>query len=160
MRNTTIVLVFALMLSGCEIFHIGSNKAVRRQIDFDQKSAMGAVYLFITELDSNNPKAATVLIAQPGGKYYLAIDKYDMYEEITRLGNLISNTPVTGFKTDTISESNQRIQLELDYLKSVVFSAKKIKNSWFITDYAYTKNNYNVSKYSNSDNKANLKHGN
>lgn len=159
MRKIALFLMFITVLSACELIHIGSNKAVKRQIDFDQKSAKGVAFLFLTELDSNNSKAATVLLAKPDGKLMLAIDKYDLYEEMSRLSNLFSDVNITNVRADTISDSSQRISLELNYIRTLILSTRKIKNNWFITDYKYRRKDFPTNNSLNSATINNIKHG-
>jgi hypothetical protein len=128
------ILAISTLLTSCEIFTIGSPPKPK-PIDIDQKSAIGAVYLFKTELDSNNVRAATRLLVDDNGAGYLAIDKYEMYFEIARIGRLIGMQPITEVIADTLSDKQHQIDVQFDYLRTFSFTATKIDSNWFIIDY-------------------------
>ena len=113
---------------------IGGPK-IPKPIDIDQNSSIGVVYLFKTELDSNNIRGATQVLAQPKGVQYLAIEKYDLFYEMERMSRIIGHKSITDFKTDTLSNSNHKITVHFDYITEVNFTAEKIMNNWFITQY-------------------------
>lgn len=127
------ILLLIVLLSGCELIVLGSKK--EKQIEINQNSAFGVVYLFKTELDSNNSRGATNILVQPDGKFYLAIDRYDMFDEMERMMRIIGSKTITNISADTLSNSNQSIKVEFDYLTNVSFNAQKIKNYWYITQY-------------------------
>lgn len=118
-------------LSGCELFTFGSKRAP--VIEISQKSSIGAVLLFKAELDSNNTAAATEILAGKDGTKLLAVEKYEMSDEIARISRIITRKPITRMKTDTLAPDSHRILLELDYLKHITFSTAKIKSQWYIT---------------------------
>lgn len=121
------------ILSGCELYIIGTKK--EKIIEVNQQSSLGVVYLFKYELDSNNIRGATEVLAQPSGIFYLAIEKYEMFEEMERLARIIGKKPITDYKTDTLSETSHKITVHFDYLTEVNFTANKISNNWYITEY-------------------------
>jgi hypothetical protein len=122
------------VLSGCELYVIGSAKR-EKTIEINQNSSIGVVYMFKSELDSNNVRGATEILAQPSGSFYLAIEKYDMFEEMERMARIIGRKPITDFKTDTVSATSHKITVHFDYITEVNFTAEKISNNWYITDY-------------------------
>ncbi|MFN8360801.1 MAG: hypothetical protein U0264_12885 [Candidatus Kapaibacterium sp.] len=130
----TLVIVSFLAVAGCEVFTVGSKRPPVQEIN--QRSAVGAVYLFKSELDSNNAPAATEVLARPNGRQLLAIEKYELYDEMNRLGRLIAKKPITLTRTDTISTTMQHVKLEFDYQKKMTFTTQKIADSWFIVDIA------------------------
>lgn len=130
----TLVIVSFIALAGCEVFTVGSKRPAVQEIN--QRSAVGAVYLFKSELDSNNAPAATEVLARPNGRQLLAIEKYELYDEMNRLGRLIAKKPITLTRTDTISTTLQNVKLEFDYQKKMTFTTQKIADSWFIVDIA------------------------
>ena len=133
MKYIFVLFVF-FTLSGCDIFTVSSKKAHIREIN--QRSSLGAVYLFKSELDSNNARAATEILARSNGNQLLAIEKYELYDEMNRLGRLIAKKPITLTHTDTVSTTSQLVKLEFDYQKRMTFTTKKIADSWFIVDIA------------------------
>ena len=139
MKKYRLLLIFIFLITGCELIVIGGRKRPK-PIDINQLSPVGAVLLFKTELDSNNIPAATNVLANPAGRLYLAIEKYEMYEEIERLGRIISNKSITSIKTDTLSTKTFNIYVQLDYLRIFSFTTSKIGLNWYITNYQEEKN--------------------
>lgn len=124
------------VLSSCEIITIGTPNAPKSEvIDHDQTSALGAVFLFKTELDSNNVPAATQILADSSGELLLAIDKYERYFEIARIKRKISMKPITKLQRDTLNADLFRYNVEFDYLTNVIFTTSKIKDYWYIISY-------------------------
>ena len=140
MKKIILILIFTLTFSGCELYVIGTKQ--EKPIDIDQNSSIGVVYMFKTELDSNNLRGASQVLAPEVGDYYLAIERYDMFEEINRIQRIIAEKPITSFMTDTLSEYAHNIVVHFDYLTEVNFTTKKISNNWYITDYSERINYY------------------
>lgn len=136
MYKQAIIFIFILSISGCELVSVG-DKTPKKQTEkfFDQNSSFGAIYLFITELDSNNIQAATVILADSTGKTFNAVDQYEMYYDIARLKRKITNKSITDLWCDTLSKDVYRYKVELDYTKIVSFTAQKVGDKWFITNY-------------------------
>ncbi len=133
--NKVFAIIFLIAFSGCEVFVIGTKHKQKELVDYNQKTPIGAVYLFKTELDSNNIPAATHILANPKGERYLAIEQYEMYDEIARINRLISLKPITAFTMDTLPDNSFRIDVEFDYLKSMGFTTQKIDDYWYIVAY-------------------------
>jgi hypothetical protein len=132
--NTALKLTFLLFIcTSCEIITIGTKR--EPIIDINQNSPIGAIYLFKTELDSNNIHAATQILASPTGGLYLALERYEMYEEIARLRRLIGKRAITLIKLDTLTPTNYRINIELDYIRNFTFTTARINDYWYIINY-------------------------
>jgi len=126
-------LSLSLVLNACEVFRIGAEpKPV--PLKADQNSPFGAVYLFKSELDTNNAPAATQILAKPKGEKYLAIEKVEMYDEVARIGRLFNKMPITNISTNIISGSQQSLKVEFDYFKTITFSTVKIGEDWYISE--------------------------
>jgi hypothetical protein len=125
-------ILILIVLTGCELFTIGSRKSQPQEIS--QRSSVGAVYLFKAELDSNNASAATEVLARSNGNPLLAIEKYELFDEMNRIGRLIAKKPITRTRTDTLSTTTQRVRIEFDYVKNMTFTTQKIADAWFIVD--------------------------
>lgn len=134
MKHTISVLICTMMLSSCELIVISSKK--NQSIDISQNTPLGVVYLFKTELDSNNIPGAAQTLASPSGVKYLALEKYELYDEVARIKRMIGSSPVTRIKTDSISSSSFRFNVEFDYLRTMSFTTAKIKENWYIVSYA------------------------
>lgn len=125
--------VFLIFCTSCELITIGTKR--EPVIDIDQNSPIGAIFLFKAELDSNNIHAASQILARPSGGLYLALERYEMYEEIARLGRLIGKRAITMIKLDTLTPTNYRINLELDYTRNFTFTTARINDYWYIINY-------------------------
>jgi len=135
MRFSFFYILLISALSGCELYVIGNGGNKEKPIDISQNSSIGVVYLFKTELDSNNVRGATQVLAQPQGIYYLAIERYEMFEEMQRMARIIGRKSITGFLTDTLSATNHKIKVNFDYITQVNFTTEKIRENWYITQY-------------------------
>lgn len=122
-----------LTLTACEMFVIGSKK--KPQVEISQNSPIGAVLLFKAKLDSNNVQDASHLMLKPDGREYIAIEKYELYDDLERLSRIISNKPVTEYKTDTLSVDKCSVNIVFDYIKNYKFETRRIVKDWFITGY-------------------------
>lgn len=128
------ILVGLVFLTGCELIVIGSGPATP-VVHVNRETAVGAVYVFKSELDSSNSRGAARAMARPGGAPILALDKYEMFYELDRIGRLIGDKEITRVLTDTLSNVSQRVDVEFEYLSSFVFTTEKIDDSWYIVDY-------------------------
>jgi len=133
MRKINYLILLMLVLNSCELITIGSKK--QKPIEISQRTPIGTVLLFKTELDSNNIPAATRILAKSDGKQFLAVQKYELYDEVARLQRLISNKKITSVISDSLTESSYKIKVELDYLKSISFTTSRINDFWYIVDY-------------------------
>lgn len=130
-----IIMIVLFTLTSCELFVIGSDAPTKTIVEVDQESPLGAVYLFKTELDSNNVPAAAQVLASPNGTTYLAIERYEWYFELSRLRRIIDNKPITRFVTDTISNNSLVVDVEFDYIDYVTFTTSKIDDGWYIVNF-------------------------
>lgn len=131
------ILRSALFLSsmsfvGCALFTIGGSPA-KPVIERSQRSSVGVVYLFKAELDSGNADAATDLLAHPSGRMLLAMERYDLTEDVRRLQRLMANKEITSTKTDTLSAVAHNVSVQIDYIRTMTFGTTRLKDAWFIT---------------------------
>lgn len=129
------LLIVIMSVTGCEIFVIGSKYTVLPTVNLTQETALGAVYLFKAELDSNNIPAAAQLLAHQDGTKMMAIERYENYFNIARLKRMIAFRQVTGAIIDTLTSRNKHCNIEYDYMKLVSYKTAQIDDRWFITDY-------------------------
>lgn len=131
----SILFVLFVVLNSCELFTIGSDKPRKIIIEPSQKTAIGAIYLFKQELDSNNiPAAAKILMKNPG-LYILAVNKYELYEDLEMLSRQIFKKEITHFKADTLNPKSINLKVEFDLTKYISFSTVLIQDKWYIVDY-------------------------
>ncbi|CAN5410307.1 hypothetical protein BH10BAC6_BH10BAC6_03860 [soil metagenome] len=134
MKRTTCITLFlaTVSITGCELFVVGGSK-VKPQIERSQRSSVGVVYLFKSELDSGNVEAATELLAHASGRKLLAMEKYELKDEVRRLQRLMSSKEVTSTKTDTLSAVAHNVSVQIDYIRTMSFGTTRLNDSWFIT---------------------------
>ena len=129
-----ILFIYIILLSSCELIEIGTKKTSTYEID--QDTPLGIVYLFKAGLDSNNIHYSSQLLANDNGNYMLAFDRYELYDEISRIRRLIGNREITYITSDTIGKNTYNIQLEFDYIKTISFRTEKTNRGWYITNYS------------------------
>jgi hypothetical protein len=139
------ILIYCLFLTGCELIVLNSTKPIEKKIEINQKTPVGTIYLFKMELDSDNIPAATNMITQSKGIFYTAIERYEMWDEVSRLSRLISDLPITNTTIDSLSNKSYKVNIELNYYRTISFLTEKINNQWYITQYSESKY-YNWSK--------------
>jgi len=126
------LLLVSVALTGCALFTIGGAPS-KPVIERSQRSSVGVVYLFKAELDSGNADAATDLLAHPSGRKLLAMEKYELKEEVRRLQRLMANKEVTSTKTDTLSAVAHNVSVQIDYIRTMTFGTTRLNDAWFIT---------------------------
>lgn len=95
-------------------------------------TARGTVMLFKAELDNNNIAAATRILARDSGVPYLAIEKYEMQNEIARLGRRLANRDITALSVDTLSTEKYKLHTEFSWIKEVTFTTVRMDGLWYI----------------------------
>ena len=135
MKKTLALLAITILFGGCELIVLGTAKKQKQTVEINQKTPLGTVYLFKSELDSNDIPSATRLLAHPEGKPYLAIEKYDIYDDIARLRRVMGTKPITDVKSDSLTDKTFKISLELNYIKTISFMTERIKDNWYIVSY-------------------------
>jgi hypothetical protein len=123
-------LLFTVM--GCEAFVIGSSKPAVI-IERTQRSAVGVVHLFKAELDTGNITAATELIRNEDGKPFLALEKYEMQEEVARWMNRLDGKTITGTSTDTVNASSMVVHATLNHIMVIDVATLRVDSVWYIT---------------------------
>ena len=134
MIKKTLFLLIIIGLSSCELIVLTSKKK-NRTMELSQRTPVTTVFLFKSELDSNNLKAASELLLQSNGSPYMAIQKYELFDDLSRLKRIIGGKPVTSYAMDSLSPVNYTVKMEIDYLKLMTFNTLKINESWYITNY-------------------------
>jgi hypothetical protein len=121
-----------MMLTACELFVIGG--ATRQPVvEISQRTSAGVVHLFKAELDSSNTAAATELVIHGSGRKLLAIEKYDMRDEMARWQRLLATKPITSYTIDTVDAATHDVEAVFDRIRYVRFSTKLVQDAWFIT---------------------------
>ncbi len=131
-----VLIMLMLGISSCELVVIGTraNIALPDRVEYNQKTALGAIYLFKAELDSNNVPAASQLLIKENGDTYLAIERYEKFYEINRFRRMMSSNEITDIKSEMEISNTIKYKIEFGFRRKVMFTALKIKNNWFITN--------------------------
>jgi hypothetical protein len=133
MSRTPLVLVVLVLLCGCELFVIGGRQRRQRPIERSQRSAPGVVHLFAAELDSGNTTAATELLRNPAGGALLAIEKFELADDLVRWQTLIVGKMITDTKVDTVSATAHTVSITVDYIRKMQFTTISAQDLWWIT---------------------------
>jgi len=134
MRFPAIVAITtSLVVTACELFVIGSSATRPQVIERSQRTSMGVAHLFKAELDSNNTTAATELMVHSSGRKLLAVEKYELADEIARWQRLMAGKPITKTLADTIAENRHRVVMTLDYIRSFSITTISVDDVWFVT---------------------------
>lgn len=127
------ILSLSILIVGCELFVIGNAAKPRIIVERSQRTAAGVVHLFKAELDSNNTVAATELMVSAGGRPLLAVEKYELADDLNRWKAVMNTLPITDTRVDTIDADNHSVTVTLDYFRKMNFSTTRRESSWWIT---------------------------
>lgn len=131
--GTICIMVGPLLLASCELFVIGGGTRSNTRIERSQRSSVGVAYLFKAELDSSNTTAATELMRHSSGRVLLAVEKFELADDLQRWKTLMATKPITSTVVDTLSDSTHSVRLTLDYLRTLQFSTLRYQNVWWVT---------------------------
>lgn len=121
----------ALWVSGCALFVIGDSKQTE-VIERSQRSAKAVVYLFKEELDSSNVRAATDLMVHPSGRRLLAVERYEIQDEVERWRRQMTAKPITAMKVDTMNSSSHVVHVTMDYIKHYEIGTVNLDGLWYV----------------------------
>ena len=127
------VCAFALVATGCELFVVGSAQRRQRQIERSQRTAPGVVHLFKAELDSGNTTAATELLRNPSGGALLAIEKFELADDLVRWKTVMAGKAITETSVDTVSATAHNVRIAVDYIRVMQFTTIRSNDLWWIT---------------------------
>jgi len=128
-----LVSLFSLVAVGCELFVIGGAQRRQRQIERSQRSAPGVVHLFKAELDSGNTTAATELLRNSSGGPLLAIEKFELADDLVRWKTVMGGKAITETAIDTVSATAHNVRITIDYIRMMQFTTINAQNMWWIT---------------------------
>lgn len=120
------------MTSSCELFVIGE-QGQDDAIERSQQSSAGVVHLWKAELDSNNMMAVTELMRNANGTSLLAMQRYELAEDLEHWKNLIGDKPITATVIDTVASDKHVVQATVDYIRKVTFSTVRENSLWYVT---------------------------
>jgi hypothetical protein len=128
-----IACAFALVATGCELFVVGSAQRRQRQIERSQRTAPGVVHLFKAELDSGNATAATELLRNASGGALLAIEKFELADDLVRWKTVMAGKAITETSVDTVSATAHNVRIAVDYIRVMQFTTIRSNDLWWIT---------------------------
>lgn len=123
----------ALSSLGCELIVLKDTTPQKHILPRDQNSPQGVVYVFKTEIDSNNVQGAIKVMASDDERPLLAIEKLDLQDEIARFGRMIAKKDITQMQIDTLSPVRQRLRTEFGYLRELTFTTVRVDSLWYIS---------------------------
>lgn len=124
---------FAVVATGCELFVVGSAQRRQRQIERSQRTASGVVHLFKAELDSGNTTAATELLRNASGGALLAIEKFELADDLVRWKTVMAGKAITETSVDTVSATAHNVRIAVDYIRVMQFTTIRSNDLWWIT---------------------------
>ncbi|MEY3386484.1 MAG: hypothetical protein RIR53_1295 [Bacteroidota bacterium] len=133
LRRTFVMSVLALALTGCELFVIGTTPRRTTVIERSQRSSAGVVHVFKAEIDSGNTTAATELMVSSSGRPLLAVEKYELADDLVRWRSVMASIPISETRIDTVSESVHEVTITLDYIRKMQFGTLRKDGQWWIT---------------------------
>ncbi|MGE5480418.1 MAG: hypothetical protein ACM3U1_08335 [Chloroflexota bacterium] len=131
MKQIYLIALIASVIYACQPIVIGTPRKAVQLPDYDQSTAAGAVYLFKTELDSNNIAGAAGLVAKPGRKY-LAAETLELYPKIARIKRQFGERSISALFVDTLSNDQFKIIIEFEDARKMDFLTSRIEDQWFI----------------------------
>lgn len=123
----------AVVITGCELFVVGSAQRRQRQIERSQRTSPGVVHLFKAELDSGNTIAATELLRNSSGGALLAIEKFELADDLVRWKTVMAGKTITETTVDTVSASTHTVRVAVDYIRVMQFTTVRSQELWWIT---------------------------
>jgi len=127
------LLMGCCLVTSCELFVVGTPARPRIVIERSQRSAPGVVHLFKAELDSGNTTAATELMVSPNGRPLLAVEKYELADDLNRWKSVMAGVPISDTRIDTLSTDMQDVTITLDYIRKMKFGTINRDGEWWIT---------------------------
>lgn len=133
MPDCIALLVVACLATSCELFVVGTPTRSRVVIERSQRSSPGVVHLFKAELDSGNTTAATELMVSSTGRPLLAVEKYELADDLNRWKSVMAGIPISDTRVDTVSQDMHDVTITLDYIRKMKFGTISRDGVWWIT---------------------------
>ncbi|MCO6466216.1 MAG: hypothetical protein J5I53_06340 [Bradyrhizobiaceae bacterium] len=134
MKNLITFGFLACLATGCALFTVGGSGYVEPEIERSQRSSAGVVHLWKAELDSGNLAAATELMRRKNGDALLAVERYELADELQRWQKRLGGKPITSTTIDTLSNDQHTVHLKVDYIRTATFTTLSRAGTWFITN--------------------------
>lgn len=118
-----------LMIVSCNIFRVSDNSG---KLSGSQRTPLGVVTLFKDALDSNDQHIAKALMRRNDGKPLLALERFDLAEDLQRYRRLVLHKPITSTKIDSLAPTQCRVVADFDYIKKLQFYTVKVEELWYV----------------------------
>lgn len=112
---------------------IGTGQRRTPIIERSQRTSAGVVHVFKAEIDSGNTTAATELMVGTSGRPLLAVEKYEMADDLVRWRSVMAGIPISETRVDTVSESVHDVTITIDYIRKMQFGTLRKDGQWWIT---------------------------
>ena len=122
-----------IILVGCEVFVIGTTQRRIAPIERSQRTSAGVVHVFKAEIDSGNTTAATELMVNATGRPLLAVEKYELADDLVRWRSVMAGVSISETQVDTLSDASHEVTITLDYIRKMRFETLRKEGSWWIT---------------------------
>lgn len=128
-----ILTIGSLAVCGCELFVIGTPARSKPPVERSQRTSAGVVHVFKAELDSGNTTAATEVMVNSSGRPLLAVEKYELADDLVRWRSVMAGVPISETEVDTVSDAVHEVTITLDYIRRMRFATVRRDNQWWIT---------------------------
>ncbi len=131
--TSRIVVGFAMSCALCFVF---SNCASSPQSGgAAQQDPQTVVRQFTRCLDSNDVDAALALMAHSSGRTYVAIEQYELRDEVARLQRVLAGSSITKISSAESSETKSVLNIEMDYQYNYVVHCVRVGTRWYISSF-------------------------
>lgn len=89
--------------------------------------------MFKAEIDSGNATAATELMVNATGRPLLAVEKYELADDLVRWRSVMAGVEISNTEIDTVSDGFHEVTITLDYIRKMRFGTLRKDDQWWIT---------------------------
>jgi hypothetical protein len=99
-----------------------------------QRTPYLTILSFKSALDSNAVNKAMLLMAHSSGRNYLAVESYELRDEVAHVQRLLAERKITKCSNDNCGENVCTLIIEFDYSKTFSIHTARINGLWYITN--------------------------
>jgi hypothetical protein len=67
------------------------------------------------------------------GRPLLAVEKYELADDLARWKSVMAGQPISDTKVDTINAESHEVMITLDYVRKMNFSTIRHDGTWWVT---------------------------
>ncbi len=134
-RHLHVLLALCAVLS-CALMSCGSSAGSENA---SQRDARATIIRFKADLDSNLVDDAMELMAHPDGRSYLAVERYELRDEISRLQRVLAHAQLTkldrvdGSDLSSSTDAHCTYIVEFDYQYRYRVECVRVGQRWFVS---------------------------